>query len=163
MVFQDPVTGDWIMYITSTEDGAVASNYVVKACSPTDATLFDWGSCSVVYADFHVGKTYGPTESPFVVARTNGGVTAYYLFIGPRPYDPPGNPPYNWQEPGYLGTDVFRSLDPRHWDNAQYIGHIAAHAAEVIQDGAQYYVSSAGTDQGVNALNVAPLTWLNGY
>jgi hypothetical protein len=38
----------------------------------------------------------------------------------------------------------------------------ATHAAEVIEDGAQWYVSSAGVEQGANALRVAPLTWLNG-
>lgn len=69
------------------------------------------------------------------------------MFIGPRG--------------GYDGTDVFLSHDPFHWDIADKVGHLPAHAAEVVRDGhGRWYVSRAGWGRG--GLYLAPLIWHDG-
>ena len=73
--------------------------------------------------------------------------TNYYLFIGPRP--------------DYDGTDVFLSNSPYYWDTANKVGHIGAHAAEVIRDtNGKWYVSRCGWGKG--GVYLAELTWSDG-
>jgi arabinan endo-1,5-alpha-L-arabinosidase len=144
---------EWVMYYTATENPDGASHHVVAYRTSTD--LVHWSDRAVAYRDFHVGTGFGPTESPFVVHRG----AWYYLFIGPRPYDaphPPDEP--NWQHPGYVGTDVFRSSSFDRFTNADFVGHLPLHAAEVVQDDdGKWYASSAGIRQG--GLYLTPLTW----
>ncbi len=134
------VGNKWVMYYTATSkpDGG---NHVV-ACVTSD-DLLSWTNRQIVFTDPSTGTFGGPTESPFVVQRGD----SYYLFIGPRG--------------GYDGTDVFVSHDPEHWDIANKVGHIAAHAAEVVQDtDGQWYISRAGWGRG--GLYLAPLIWKDG-
>lgn len=62
--------------------------------------------------------------------------------------------------PEYDGTDVFVSDDPFHWEEADKVGHIAAHAAEVVKDEAgRWYVTRCGWGRG--GLYLAPLKWVD--
>jgi len=98
----------------------------------TSKNLVKWGDRHIAFTDPTVGTFGGPTESPFVVQRGK----FYYLFIGPR-----GD---------YVGTDIFRSMDPFQWKLADKVGHINSHAAEVVRDtDGRWYVSHSGWGQGV--------------
>ncbi len=126
--------GRWVMYYTATGSPGGGTHIVAYR---TSADLVHWSGRQVAYADRSAGTFGGSTESPFVVR--NGGY--WYLFTGPRP--------------GYVGTDVFRSTDPLRFGDQ--VGHIAAHAAEVVRDRGRWYVTSAGWGQG--GVSLAPLIW----
>ena len=131
------VGDEWVMYYTATSS-PTGGNYVV-ACQ-TSRDLIHWSNRKTVFRDPAKGTGGGPTESPFVVRRGE----YYYLFIGPRG--------------GYVGTDVFRSGSPLKWDLKSKVGHIKAHAAEVIRDvDGKWYVSHCGVGQG--GVYLAPLYW----
>ena len=130
----------WVMYYTATFE-PTGGNHVV--CYRTSTDLVHWGERNIAFKDPSTGTYGGPTESPFVVRRENN----YYLFIGPRP--------------DYDGTDVFLSNSPYHWDLADKVGHINAHAAEVIRDtDGKWYVSRCGWGKG--GVYLAELTWKDG-
>ena len=130
----------WVMYYTATSEPS-GGNHVVAYRKSSD--LAHWGERNIAYTDPSVGKGGGPTESPFVVRR-NG---YYYLFIGPRG--------------GYAGTDVFMSADPFLFRIEDKVGHIAAHAAEVMRDkDGKWYVSHCGWGEG--GVYLAPLYWNDG-
>ncbi len=130
----------WVMYYTATERPRGGHHIVAYR---TSADLVTWGERKIAFTDPTSGTWGGPTESPFIVQRGK----FYYLFIGPRGH--------------YVGTDVFRSTDPFHWTPADKVGHIRAHAAEVIRDeDGRWYVSRAGWGQG--GVSLAPLTWHDG-
>jgi beta-fructofuranosidase len=127
----------FVMYYTATSDSN-GGNHVVAARTSTD--LLHWSNRRIVYTDTSTGTFGGPTESPFVVRRGESS----YLFIGPRP--------------DYDGTDVFLSKDPFHWEMSAKVGHIGAHAAEVVRDrDGKWYVSRAGWER--MGVYLAPLTW----
>jgi len=130
----------WVLYYTATSKPA-GGNHIVACVTSRD--LLKWKHREVVFTDPKTGTYGGGTESPFVVQRGD----SYYLFIGPRG--------------GYDGTDVFVSHDPFHWDIANKVGHIPAHAAEVVQDtDGKWYISRAGWGRG--GLYLAPLIWNDG-
>jgi hypothetical protein len=136
----------WIMYYTATEfPQQQSSKHIVAYRTSTD--LVHWGARQIAFKDLDEGTDAGGTESPFVVQRG----TWFYLFLGPRPYDAPYIPP------DYPGTDVFASTNPLSFDIAQHVGHIANHAAEVIPDGTNLFVSHAGWATG--GVYTAPLTF----
>jgi arabinan endo-1,5-alpha-L-arabinosidase len=131
------VNGKWIIYYCATSKPS--GGHHVVACMTSD-DLLAWTNRQIVFTDPSTGTGAGDTESPFIVQRGD----AYYLFIGPRG--------------GYDGTDVFVSHDPFHWDINNIVGHIAAHAAEVVQDtDGQWYISRAGWGKG--GLYLSRLTW----
>ncbi len=139
---RDPMVlrvGDrWVMYYTATSRPE-GGNHIVAFRTSDD--LIHWSERGTAFTDPAVGTFGGPTESPFVVQRGE----YYYLFIGPRG--------------GYVGTDVFASRDPFHWEASDLVGHIPAHAAEVIVDErGEWYVSGAGWGQG--GVYLAPLKWM---
>jgi len=130
----------WVMYYTANSEPKGGNHLVAYT---TSADLLTWSQRGVAYLDPAQGTYGGPCESPFVVKRGN----SWYLFVGPRP--------------DYDGTDVFVSQDPFHWDIKDKVGHINAHAAEVIQDAdGKWYVSRAGWGRG--GLYLAPLIWKDG-
>lgn len=134
------VGNHWVMYYTATSQPK-AGNHIV-ACVTSD-DLVTWHNRRIVFTDPSVGSWGGPTESPFVVHRSD----AYYLFIGPRG--------------GYDGTDLFVSHDPFHWDITSKAGHFPAHAAEVVRDtDGKWYISRAGWGKG--GVYLAPLIWNDG-
>ena len=156
MVMWNPFLGLWIMYYCATEQ-ATGGHHVVVCRTSSDLRTWSDDTRKIAYVDAHEGKEFGPTESPFVVRRGD----FYYLFIGPRPYDPPTSLRPNWRHQGYDGTDIFRS---RHWDNwtdLDYIVHVQAHAAEVVRDvNGDWYVSHAGMCRA--GLYLIPLNWRDG-
>ncbi len=127
---------EWVMYYTATSEPAGGNHTVMYR---TSDDLVRWSERHTVFTDPEVGTFGGGTESPFVVERDG----SWYLFIGPRP--------------DYVGTDVFRSDDPFDFEDAELVGHIESHAAEVVVDGVDWFVSSAGWGEG--GLHLAPLTW----
>ncbi|QIS11910.1 family 43 glycosylhydrolase [Nocardia arthritidis] len=128
----------WVMYYCATaapENG----NHVVAYRVSSD--LLHWSDRQFAFIDPTCGTFGGNTESPFVVRQ--GGW--WYLFIGPRP--------------DYVGTDVFRSDNPYRFRIGDKVGHIAAHAAEVVRDGDDWWITHAGWGQG--GVYIAPLTFPN--
>ncbi len=132
MVLQ--IDNRWVMYYCATDD-PTGGHHVVAYRTSDD--LVHWSERGIAYTDPATGTGAGPTESPFVVHH-NG---FWYLFIGPRP--------------DYLGTDVFRSADPLHFRIEDHVGHIAAHAAEIVHDDGRWWITSAGWGQG--GVHIAPL------
>ncbi|MGO4618080.1 family 43 glycosylhydrolase [Nocardia sp. 2YAB30] len=137
---RDPMVarvGDqWVMYYCATSAPA-GGHHIVAYRTSTD--LVHWGGRHIAYTDPTRGTEAGNTESPFVV-RHDGW---WYLFIGPRPH--------------YVGTDVFRSDSPFRFRIGDKVGHIAAHAAEVVPDDGRWWITSAGWAQG--GVHLAPLTF----
>jgi beta-fructofuranosidase len=135
---RDPMVrriGDrWVMYYCATSDPAGGNHAVAYR---TSADLVHWSDRTIAYTDPATGTGAGPTESPFVVRHND----SWYLFIGPRP--------------DYVGTDVFRSDDPLHFRPQDRVGHIPAHAAEIVEDDESWWISSAGWGQG--GVHIAPL------
>jgi hypothetical protein len=122
------VGNQWVMYYTanSTRSGG---NHEVAYRTSTD--LVHWGSKQVAFTHPTTGTFGGPTESPFVVAKDGW----YYLFV--------------CCEAGYDDTRVYKSRDPLHFSYDAKAGHIAEHAAEVVQDtDGTWYVSGAGWGAG---------------
>lgn len=135
MIFRS--TNRWIMYYCATSKPG-GGHHVVASMESGD--LLNWTNRQIVFTDPSTGTGAGNTESPFVVKRGD----IYYLFIGPRG--------------GYDGTDVFASRSPLHWNLQDLVGHIPAHAAEVVRDtNGKWYISRAGWGRG--GLYLAPLFW----
>ena len=136
----------WVMYYTATSAPG-GGNHVVVAAASND--LVNWSGRTVVYRDELTGTGAGPTESPFVVARDD----RYYLFMGPADYGAAmaalqRGEKLDWAT-AYSSTLVLASDDPLHFDRSDEVGHIAAHAAEVIvdEDGSDW-ISHCGWGQG---------------
>ncbi|MBN2523075.1 MAG: family 43 glycosylhydrolase [Bacteroidales bacterium] len=144
----------WVMYYTATSNPSGGYHIVAYR---TSEDLYNWSTRNIAYTDYHKGSTYGNTESPFVVNRG----TYYYLFVGPRPYDYPTEELPNWEHPGYVGTDVYRSAEWNQWINADYVGHIDAHAPEIIPESyGNWYISHCGVLQG--GLFIRRMYWHDG-
>jgi beta-fructofuranosidase len=128
---------EWLLYYTATST-AEGGHHIVKAAVSEDLT--HWSHKTEVFVDAEVGTFGGPTESPFVVARSG----KYYLFV--------------CTNHGYNETAVYQSKDPFHWDSASVVGQFPAHAAEVIHTPeGKWFVSRAGWGQG--GVYLAELTW----
>ncbi len=144
----------WVMYYTAT---LVSSGGYHVVAYRTSYDLVNWSERNIAYTDYHSGTTYGNTESPFVVKRGE----YYYLFTGPRPYDPPTESLPNWEHPGYAGTDIFRSVYWNKWTNADIVGHIDVHAPEIIRNtNGDWYASHCGVLQG--GLFIRKINWHDG-
>jgi arabinan endo-1,5-alpha-L-arabinosidase len=152
MVMWQPDERLWVLYYTATEHPERGRHVVAYRTSPD---FVEWSERKIAYADRLVGTAAGPTESPFVIRRAG----KYYLFLGPRPYEePPPGVEYHLQA-GYVGTDVFASLDWRRWTDADLVGHIRAHAAELVEDAdGSWLISTCGVAQG--GLYLAPFRWV---
>jgi beta-fructofuranosidase len=141
----------WVMYYCATQTDSGGHHVVAYR---TSHDLVHWSDKKIAYTDIHSGTDYGNTESPFVVKHGK----YFYLFTGPRPYDYPTASLPNHLHPGYVGTDVYRSLRFDHFENAGFVTHLPLHAAEVIQDrDRKWYISSAGEIQG--GLFITSLIW----
>jgi beta-fructofuranosidase len=132
---RDPMViriGDqWVMYYTATTSPG-GGDPVVAYRTSTD--LLHWSARNIA-----LPGGGAMTESRFVVQHDGW----WYLFTGPRG--------------SYTGTDVYRSKDPLHFSMTDQAGHVESHAAEVVQDGASWWVSAAGWGQG--GVHLAPLLW----
>ncbi|RYG26818.1 hypothetical protein EON82_01870 [bacterium] len=131
------IDGTYYMYYTANLDSPVG-NHIVNVRTSKD--LKRWSPARVALVHPAKGTFGGPTESPFVVPY--GG--HFYLFVGP--------------DPGYHGTQVYRSSNPYAWSHADQIYNYPAHASEVAQDtDGRYYATDAGWD--LRGVYLAPLTW----
>jgi hypothetical protein len=135
------VDGTWVMYYTATLDPYSPSKHVVAYRTSTDLVNWSVNRAGNAFTDTGAnGTDAGGTESPFVVERLIGGTRYYYLFLGPRPYDDL----FLYLPPNYPGTDVYVSTQWNNFFPSQQEGHLAAHAAEVVNDNGAYFVSDAG-------------------
>ncbi|TWT78351.1 Glycosyl hydrolases family 43 [Posidoniimonas polymericola] len=130
----------WVMYYTANSAPAGGNHLVAYVVSDD---LVNWSEREIAFTDPTSGTFGGPCESPFVVRRGD----KYFLFIGPRG--------------GYDGTDVFVSDTPYSWEIEDRVGHLPAHAAEVVRNGrGDWFVSRCGWGKG--GVYLAPLRWLDG-
>ncbi|MEV7268560.1 family 43 glycosylhydrolase [Micromonospora aurantiaca] len=145
---RDPMVtrvGDrWVMYYTATSSPS-GGNHVVAYRTSTD--LRSWSGRAIAYTSPHTGRAGGQTESPFVVRRGEW----WYLFVCCDGTD---------YGAAYRRTAVYRSRDPLRFDGAEKVTVLDAHAAEVVVDGSNWYLTHAGWGQG--GLWLAPLTWSTG-
>jgi len=126
----------WVLYYTSTSTGAFG-NYAVAYRTSTD--LAHWSDRQIAYSDPMTGTVFENTESPFVFQKGDW----WYLLVGPRT--------------GYEGTDIYRSRDPFHFKIDDYAGHVVSHAAEIVQDGNDTWISGAGWYQ--RGVYLSRLNW----
>lgn len=134
----------WIMYYTATTKPKRGNHCITYV---TSDDLIHWGNRGVAFIDPEVGRYGGLCESPQVIQRGD----KYYLFLGPR----------NGNKVEYIGTDVYVSDDPFNWKIEDKVGHIAAHAPEVVRDvDGKWYVSDCGWAR--RGLRIAPLIWNDG-
>lgn len=137
--FVTKIGEDWVMYYCGNSEPE-GGNHVVLYRTSKD--LQNWSERKIAYTDPLVGTGGGTTESPFVVQRQG----RWFLFIGPRP-----------SQEYYVGTDVFVSDDPFHFEINNRVGHINSHALEVVSDDGVDYVTHCGWGQG--GVYLAPLAW----
>ncbi|GAB3839612.1 family 43 glycosylhydrolase [Kribbella italica] len=128
------VGNQWVMYYTANSTPAGGNHIVAYRTSPD---LRHWSERKTAFQHPATGTFGGPTESPFVVQRGSD----WYLFV--------------CCDGGYESTKVYKSKDPLKFTVDQLVGTIAAHAAEVVQDGRKWWVTGAGWGKG--GLFVAPL------
>ncbi|MFC0033379.1 family 43 glycosylhydrolase [Micromonospora chaiyaphumensis] len=145
---RDPMVtrvGDrWVMYYTATSS-PTGGNHVVAYRTSTD--LRTWSARGIAYSSPHTGQAGGQTESPFVVRRGEW----WYLLVCCDGTD---------YGAAYRRTAVYRSRDPLRFEGAEKVTVLDAHAAEVVVDGPNWYLSHAGWGQG--GLWLAPLIWTTG-
>ena len=114
-------------------------NHCVACVTSND--LLHWDNKQIVFTSSISGTFAGPCESPFIVK--NGDT--YFLFIGP----------FGGYNVSYCDTAVYASLDPFHFTEDALVGHIPAHASEIIKIGNQHYITHCGWGQG--GVYLAPL------
>ena len=131
------IDDQWAMYYTATSEPAGGNHTVMYR---TSDDLIHWGERQTAFTDPEVG-TWGGGTSP---RSSSNATTAGTCSSAPAGAE-------------YVGTDVFRSDDPFDFEGAELVGHIESHAAEVVVDGDDWFVTAAGWDQG--GLHLAPLTW----
>lgn len=145
---RDPMVlraGDrWVMYYCATDEPA-GGHHVV--CWRTSNDLVNWSDREIAFTSRRTGTGAGDTESPFVVHHAG----RYYLFIGPCGAYGPG-------DDGYVCTAVYRSETPWHFPESALVAKFPSHAAEVVEDGEDWWVTHAGWGQG--GVHLAPLHWL---
>jgi len=129
------VDGTYYLYYTANFDKE-NNHHVVNV--RTSKNLLDWSPARVAFTHEEKGTFGGPTESPFVVHYGE----YFYLFVGP--------------DGDYHKTTVYRSPNPYHWE-FKPIYSFPSHAAEVVQDGPNWYASDAGWD--LDGVYLAPMTW----
>jgi len=130
----------WVMYYTKTYSREERLSTVAFRTSTDLAHWSEPGFALIVRTLPATLANSQYTESPFVV-RYRG---LYYLFIC--------TPDLN-----YKATRVFVSSDPLHFEEADEIATLVAHAAEVIQDGERFYLTHAGWFY--DGLYLAELSW----
>ena len=128
------VGNQWVMYYTANSTPSGGNHIVAYRTSPD---LKNWSERKTAFEHPQTGTFGGPTESPFVVQRG----TDWYLFV--------------CCDGGYEATKVYKSKDPLKFTLDQLAGTIQSHAAEVVQDGNNWYVTGAGWGKG--GLYIAPL------
>lgn len=140
--------GRWLLYTVGV-DSESHGQIMVSSAVGDPASVTSWTRpATPVTTDPVPNYGWGNLESPFVL-RYRG---AWYLFLtrtGPGPTD-------------YVRTVVLRSRDPLRFE-WQPLTQLPAHAAEVVQEGGRYYLTSAGWTAAIGersrGLSIAPLRW----
>jgi beta-fructofuranosidase len=142
------VGGEWLLYSVGVDDQA-HGEILVSHCSDL-TNLRCWSDPpDVAIMDPVPNFGWGNLESPFVVEYAG----MYYLFLTRTADD------YS----DYVRTSVFRSADPTHFEFPA-ITDLRAHAAEIVVDAGDYYITSAGWPSAIGEANrgllIARLEWL---
>ncbi|OGP59680.1 MAG: hypothetical protein A2V67_02695 [Deltaproteobacteria bacterium RBG_13_61_14] len=130
----------WVMYYTKTYSREERLSTVAYR---TSTDLVHWSEPGFALVVRTLPATLANsqyTESPFVI-RYRG---LYYLFICTSDLN-------------YKATRVFVSSDPLHFEEADEIATLVAHAAEVVPDGERFYLTHAGWFY--DGLYLAELSW----
>jgi beta-fructofuranosidase len=134
----------WLLYSVG-----VDADLHGQIVASTSTDLVTWSDATAVIADPVPSLVWGNLESPFV-ARYGG---AFYLFLTRTPYD---------GHTDYVRTVVFRSHDPTRFE-WRPVAELRAHAAEIVVQDGQYFITSAGWTAEVGEANrgllLAPLRW----
>lgn len=134
----------WYLYSVGADEHREIGQIVVSE----SRDLLRWTMPTVALADPVAAFGWGNLESPVVVRRGE----EFYLFVtrtSESPHD-------------YARTMVFASTDPTRfaWEP---VTEIMAHAAEVIEDGGGWFITSAGWTARMGerwrGLSIAPLAW----
>jgi arabinan endo-1,5-alpha-L-arabinosidase len=138
------IGGSWHLYSVGADEQRQVGQIIVS----TSDDLRTWTTPAVALEDPVASFGWGNLESPVVVAR--GG--EFYLFVTRT----------SEARHDYARTMVFCSRDPRRFAWAP-VTELLAHAAEVIEDRGEWFVTSAGWTYQVGerwrGLSVAPLGW----
>lgn len=134
----------WYLYSVGADEARELGQIIVSR----SRDLAHWTDPVVALADPVASFGWGNLESPTVVRRGE----EFYLFVtrtSPAPHD-------------YARTMVFASRDPARfaWEP---VTELMAHAAEVVEDGGEWFITSAGWTAQMGerwrGLSVAPLAW----
>lgn len=139
------VGGAWYFYSVGVSAGS--RGQILVSSSPD---LEHWSASTVALEDPIPSFGWGNLESPTVAVRDDG----YYLFVT-RTSDAPID---------YARTLVFHSTDPARFAWAP-VTEFLAHAAEIIEEGGQEYITAAGWTSVLGerwrGLAIARLGWAN--
>jgi arabinan endo-1,5-alpha-L-arabinosidase len=127
----------WLLYSVGAD--AAAHGQIIVTTTQSDPSMSDmWTSTTPVLTDPVPSFGWGNLESPFVVER-NG---TYYLFVTRT----------GTGQTDYVRTLVFASRDPEKFE-WKPLTRIFGHAAEVVSEDGQDYLTSAGWTSSVGELN----------
>lgn len=141
------IDGTWFLYSVSVSAAANGQIVVTRSTNLDDPR--SWSDAVPVIEDPRPSFSWGNLESPTVVQFAG----EYYLFLTRTGVDSPTD---------YDLTLVFRSSDPARFSWSP-IAELRSHAAEVVQDGAEYFITSAGWTNAIGEINrglsIARLSW----
>ena len=144
---------EYLMYVVGLHDRKGA----ISCFSSNDLLHWSFEGFALTTGDQAPLKpAWGAVESPFVVKKDG----LYYLFLTYT----------NCSDATYNNTLVFCSEDPKHFgeyngevDGTMPVAKLHAHAAEVIEEGGKYYITTCGWRRKPNvnkgAVSIAPLDW----
>ncbi|MDA3872910.1 MAG: family 43 glycosylhydrolase [Kiritimatiellae bacterium] len=139
-IIRDDESGDWLIYLCSPGQGLSRITF----CRTTDFRVYSEPRMVLSLDD---GCPWGSLESPFVVRRDG----YWYLFFTHSMHH-------------YRETVVLVSETCDRFDWSGQITTLHAHAAEIVRDGPDWYISSCGPEDrrrnSLHGIELAPLQWL---
>lgn len=139
-ILRDDDRGDWLIYLCAPSP----KQSQITLCRTMDFRTFSEPQVVLALND---GCSWGSLESPFVVHRNEG----YYLFFT--------HSMHHYRETVAIVSD---SCDGFDW--ADQITTLHAHAAELVRDGEDWFISSCGPEdrrmRNRHGIELAPLKWL---
>jgi beta-fructofuranosidase len=137
----------WLLFSVGVDGASHGQILMSETYNPS---LEEWSPAKPIITDPVATTPWrrGNLQSPFVAVYDR----QFYLSLtrkSPSPID-------------YVRTEVFCSDDPRHFD-WQPIAELRVHAAEIVTDQGQYFITSAGWTKAIGenhrGLSIAPLAW----
>jgi hypothetical protein len=138
-ILRDDDRGDWLIYLCSPSSGQSQ----ITLCRTSNFLAFSEPQVVLALDD---GCPWGSLESPFVIYRNEH----YYLFLT--------HSMHHYRETVVIASE---SCDRFDWSNQ--ITTLHAHAAELVQDGKDWFISSCGPEdrrmKNRHGIELAPLKW----